>query len=376
MFERFTVKQQTQPQSYSPQNPPTYTPNDEIALRELLKALWDGKLIVILITTLFTVVGIVFSLQAQEWWSASAKITKAQPQDISSYQQQVIQFQPVLDFYQEDGTMLLSKELNGLLDQEVMFKRFIDVFNSSNNKRDFLASSVEFNDVQQVLNHGAAVDGVSTSYAGWFSRISAVEDRKESGLSFSLKFQSISKESSLNLLTSYISATESKVQQDVLDNLQAVVNSKKNEFNQQKIILEAQAKSKLLNETERAKYALDIAQAAGVERQILTGNDNELFAIDMGSKGLEAKIRVLESVKNLSVIEPRLQQTSAKLDILDTLKIDRTVEFQTFRYLESVEQPLTRDKPKRALIVVLSTLLGGMLGVAIVLVRFAFRKED
>lgn len=33
-------------------------------------------------------------------------------------------------------------------------------------------------------------------------------------------------------------------------------------------------------------------------------------------------------------------------------------------------------KPKRALIVVLGTLLGGILGVAIVLVRFAFRKED
>ncbi|MUK29453.1 lipopolysaccharide biosynthesis protein [Aliivibrio fischeri] len=33
-------------------------------------------------------------------------------------------------------------------------------------------------------------------------------------------------------------------------------------------------------------------------------------------------------------------------------------------------------KPKRALIVALGALLGGMLGVAIVLVRFAFRKED
>ncbi|MBF4242170.1 GNVR domain-containing protein, partial [Vibrio anguillarum] len=40
------------------------------------------------------------------------------------------------------------------------------------------------------------------------------------------------------------------------------------------------------------------------------------------------------------------------------------------------EQPLTRDKPKRTLIVVLGGMLGGMLGVAMVLVRFAFRKEE
>ncbi|WP_354623214.1 GNVR domain-containing protein [Psychromonas sp. MME2] len=32
--------------------------------------------------------------------------------------------------------------------------------------------------------------------------------------------------------------------------------------------------------------------------------------------------------------------------------------------------------PKRALICVLATLLGGMLGVAIVLVRFAFNKKE
>ncbi|MGR6832876.1 GNVR domain-containing protein [Aliivibrio wodanis] len=33
-------------------------------------------------------------------------------------------------------------------------------------------------------------------------------------------------------------------------------------------------------------------------------------------------------------------------------------------------------KPKRALIIVLGTLLGGMLGVVIVLVRFAFREKS
>ncbi len=96
----------------------------------------------------------------------------------------------------------------------------------------------------------------------------------------------------------------------------------------------------------------------------------------MGAKGLEAKIKALESVKNLSVIEPRLQQINAKLDMLEHLEVDRAVEFQTFRFLENVEQPITRDKPKRSLIVVLGTLLGGVLGIVIVLIRFAFRKED
>ncbi|OOE97468.1 LPS O-antigen length regulator [Salinivibrio sp. MA351] len=47
-----------------------------------------------------------------------------------------------------------------------------------------------------------------------------------------------------------------------------------------------------------------------------------------------------------------------------------------FKTVDPAIVPEEKAGPKRALICVLATLLGGMLGVAIVLVRFAFRKED
>ena len=50
--------------------------------------------------------------------------------------------------------------------------------------------------------------------------------------------------------------------------------------------------------------------------------------------------------------------------------------FRPFSYLDAPDEPLTRDKPNPPLIVVLATLLGGMLGVGIVLVRHAFRKHE
>ncbi len=61
--------------------------------------------------------------------------------------------------------------------------------------------------------------------------------------------------------------------------------------------------------------------------------------------------------------------------MLDILKVDHNVQFQTYKILEDAEQPISRDKPKRALVAILGTLLGAMLGVAIVLIRFAFRKN-
>lgn len=214
-------------------------------------------------------------------------------------------------------------------------------------------------------------------YADWFKKISAeAEDKKDSLSPYDLTFQSTTKQSSYQLLSDYLESIQAKERNDAFNNLQAIVDAKRNELIQQKAILESQAKARLAVEAERSRFALNIASAAGVEKPIQTNNGTEIFAIDLGSKALAAKVNALESVKNLSVIEPRLQQINAKLNMLETLKVDRNIEFKTFRFLENVEQPIARDQPKRALIVALGILLGGMLGVAMVLVRFAFRKQD
>lgn len=369
--------------SYPPQVPNSFQTNDEIDLRELFKALWDGKVIIMASTVIFAAFAVLFALNSQEWWSSKAKVSQPQPQDIAAYQQQVKQFQPVFDIYQEDGTVLVSEELNDLVDTEVLFQRFIDSFNSSNSKREFLDSSKEFQafkakldtDTDTDVKSEVALEAQRGLYAEWFSKITATEVDKKVG-TYSISFQATTKESSFSLLNSYIEVLKQKVHQDALNNLDAIISGKRNELVQQKRILETQASNKLLVEAERAKYALDIAQAAGVEQPIQTNSNNEVFAIDLGAKALAAKVTALKSLKNLSVVEPRLQQIDAKLAMLENLAIDRSIQFQTFRFLENVEQPITRDKPKRALIAVLGTLLGGMLGVAIVLVRFAFRREE
>lgn len=364
---------------HPPQVPAAYHQNDEIDLRELFKALWDGKLTIVLATMFCTVLAVTYALTTQEWWSSTAKIAEPQSQDMAAYQKLVKQFQPLFDIYQEDGTILVSKDLDNLIDTKVLFKRFIDAFDSVDNKRDFLDTSREFQSFKAKLqgNASTSVDEERRQlYSEWFDKINADATDKSPLSPYELTLQSTTKENSYALLQEYIQVTQSKAQNDALNNLQTIIDTKHNELVQQKRILESQARNRLEVEAERAKYALNIATAAEVDKPIQSYNDKEIFSIDLGTKALAAKVTALESVKNLSVIEPRLQQIDAKLDMLKTLKIDRDIQFQTFRFLENVEQPISRDKPKRALIAVLGTLLGGMLGVAIVLVRFAFRRED
>ncbi|WP_039974632.1 Wzz/FepE/Etk N-terminal domain-containing protein [Vibrio jasicida] len=95
---------------------------------------------------------------------------------------------------------------------------------------------------------------------------------------------------------------------------------------------------------------------------------------------------IAETSQNLAYLNTQLQKT-AVADMQSTFY--KLIEEQTkslmlaevqeefiFKVVDPAVVPELKDGPKRALICVLGTLLGGMLGVAFVLVRFAFRQED
>ncbi|ELB2149628.1 LPS O-antigen length regulator [Vibrio parahaemolyticus] len=93
---------------------------------------------------------------------------------------------------------------------------------------------------------------------------------------------------------------------------------------------------------------------------------------------------IAETSQNLAYLNTQLQKT-AVADMQSTFY--KLIEEQTkslmlaevqeefiFKVVDPAVVPELKDGPKRALICMLGTLLGGMLGVAVVLVRFAFRK--
>lgn len=362
-----------------PQIPSFYEQNDEIDLKELFMALWQGKWIIILTTVVFAIGAITYALTAQEWWSSSAKIAVPQVQDFTQYQSQVKQYQAIFEVYQEDGTILVNDFLDSLIDSEILFKSFIMAFDSNKNKRNFLDSNAVFQDFKNKLDADADADADEATrrlYNEWFSKLTTSQPDKSNKNIIELKVQATTKLDSYNMLQNYIVYISDIVRRDALQNLNATIISKKNELLQQKAALSLQAKQNLEVEIQRAEYALQIATAAKVNAPVQNLGEKEIFSINLGSAAIEAKINALKTISNLSVIEPRLQQIDSKLTLINNTKINPEIEFASFQYLDDVQMPLNRDKPKRALIAVLGALLGGMLGVAIVLVRFAFRNES
>lgn len=94
---------------------------------------------------------------------------------------------------------------------------------------------------------------------------------------------------------------------------------------------------------------------------------------------------IAETTQNLSYLNAQLKKTSVA-DMQSTFY--KLIEEQTkslmlaevqdefvFKVIDPAVAPEVKDQPKRALICVLGTLLGGMIGTVIVLIRFSLRKQ-
>lgn len=356
-----------------------YPANDEIDLKELFAALWQGKWLIIMTTLFCSVIAIGYALTAQEWWSAKATVSQPQLQGIASYQQAVKRYQPLFDVYQEDGTIIVSNTLDSLIYPKLIFQQFIQTFNANGTKRRFMQTNPTFLTLQkQMLDQIDDPEVMQKLYEEWFERIQASAVDKKANDIFTLSFQSVDKASSLTLLNEYIKFVNQTLNQQLNDDLLSTLATKYGELTQQEKNLLEQAQLRLHVELERTQYALNIAEAADIKQPVQNLGEQELFAINIGSRALKAKVDALKSIKDLSVFEPRLTILQSKLSQFDLETLSAEVKWSVngFYYLDQPEQPLTRDKPKRALIVVLGCLLGGMLGVAMVLVRFAFRSEE
>lgn len=340
--------------------------NDEIDLKELIMALWQEKVTIIIVTVVFAIIAIAYALLAQQWWTSTAKVTIARPQEILAYNQQVTPYKSLFQIEAETADSL--------------FKEFIRIYNSANNKKEFLDNNSEFQAIKAELSSDKELndDELRVLYNKWFEKINAVViDPKSNDPATMLSFQAMTKESSYNLLKEYIDVTKNIAVRDTMEELQNIVDIKIQDFEQQKALLETQTKNTLAVEIERTQYALAMAQAAELNAPLqIVNQDSGMFPIGLGAKALEVKLNALKSLKTMEIIEPQFKTVNAKLAILRSLKIDHEVKFQLFRYLADIDYPINRDSPKRALIVILGTLLGGMIGVGIVLIRFAFFKTD
>ena len=175
------------------------------------------------------------------------------------------------------------------------------------------------------------------------------------------------------LLNQYVDKLNDKVWKSKSAELNTVLKEEVAELENEKKLLEFRAETDRKNAIEVIGKAKNVAEKANVKELNLTamqGNAN-VNSADMlfflGTKALDAQI---DNLKNRPITMPtryyEVERMLAALKNPPEFKVD----IKSYRYLQAPDEPLTKDKPQKGLILLLGTLLG-IIGAGIGILVFS-----
>ncbi|WP_421247258.1 LPS O-antigen chain length determinant protein WzzB [Aeromonas jandaei] len=354
--------------------------SDEIDLRELVLVLWRQKFLILLVTSVFVVVGIGYSMTARQVWTSQALISEPSVSQVAALQLAVDKIQAIM------SNSSNSKSNNGnnngappsaaafsSLEQPAIYQSFISAFNSMNNKRAFLMQEGIY--VAEMEREGVSDKRSKRALMSKLAESISAKAQDKTSEDMTLSFSAETPELAQQRLVKYINFVQQQQLKSKNTELQSIWQNRIKALTAQYDSVKADTLLKRQEELQRVGYSLRISKAAGVDAPLEKIDSQEIFNIQLGTKGLAEKLDILNEIKDPELLNPELGRIRLQLSSLKALNL-QDVEFTSFNMIDSPEEPFTRDKPKRPLIVVLATLLGGMLGVAIVLVRHAFRRPE
>ncbi|WP_033136605.1 LPS O-antigen chain length determinant protein WzzB [Aeromonas finlandensis] len=341
--------------------------SDEIDLRELVLELWRQKFLILSVTLLFAIAGIGYAMTARQVWTSQALISEPSIEQVNVFQLRIDQLKnslPVESSVAMDFSTLQRAEL---------YRSFVAAFNSMNNKRTFLTEQGIFS--EELSKAGVTDRRSERALMSKLGEVIVAKPFDKTGTDMTLSFSAETAELAQQRLVKYIEFVQNKQVADKNAELRSLWKNRIKALTSQYENIKSDTLQTRQDDIRRTQYSLRISQAAGVEKPLERMNSKDIFNIDLGSKGLAEKLKILEEIKDPEVLNEGLGKVRLQLSGLKALQLTNA-PFDSFKMIDSPEEPFTRDKPKRPLIVVLATLLGGMLGIAIVLVRHAFRRSE
>lgn len=344
--------------------------DDEIDLKELFLTLWQGRFIIVSCMLLCLVISVIYVVSVQPWWTAKAIVTKPYISQVAAFSQAVKGYQGAFEQYNftEKTDIIKDVTLESLIDRDAMFSLFIQTFNSTENKNQFLNSNLEFKAIQKKLKQNNIEDEHTKREIlnKWYERIISNKDNKID--SYTLSVKSISENESYELLKNYIHFINEIAKRQLIDNLKSTLSIKRTELEQKLQFRIMLAKRNLKQQIIRAENGLKIAEAAKINQPLENWEVDNNFPIAMGVDGIKEKINILKAIDNLQVTDDKIGIIINQLSLINT-PISKMEDVQLFTYIEQPEIPLSKDSPQIVLIILISLIFGFIFGVVIIIVK-------
>lgn len=340
--------------------------NGKDELKGIISILMQGKWLILTITIAFMIIGATVAFSFQPWWTSKAKITKPMISDYPVLYSNVKSLSPYFSTESRSGQMIVDKSLESIIDDELIFDMFLSNFDSNNNKQEFIRENSDF----QSLFDGKEFDteNARDNFISSLLQLIKLEKLKYSD-DIIVSIQLTSQNGAKDALESYINFVNKKVVTQILNNLQAIVGAKKDLILSKISLLEDELKFKIELEKKKTQMAIKIAEAANIQKPILTPNDSEkYFSIALGAEALNEKFKVLKSLDNHDLFSGDINYYKTQLKHLNSSVVN-DLTLQSFNYLDQPSYPFGKDKPKRLFILIVSMIFGFVTGVVFVIFR-------
>ncbi|CDG23119.1 Lipopolysaccharide biosynthesis protein wzzE [Xenorhabdus poinarii G6] len=331
----------------------------ELDIRALCYALWYGKIWIIALTIIFAAAALGASYLMQQKWSATATVDLPTTNNLGSYYSQQ-QFLRNLDTH-------INASPEGQLPTipDGAYNEFMTQASAYDTRREFWLQSDYY--TQRKEGNGKA-DAVLLEELINDIKITRHEDQTSSNGSIKLMAETAADAN--RLLRQYIAFANQRAGSHLNNEIKGAwatrTQSMKALVKRQEIVAQAMYHREL----NVLQQSLKVAEKQGIHRNQTDTPIKELPEFRMfmlGTSLLQAQIETLKAIG-----PDYSTDYDQNIAMLTTLNVGPTLQdsFLTYRYLRTPEEPVTRDSPRRAFMMILWGAVGLLVGAGVALVRY------
>ncbi|KMJ45639.1 lipopolysaccharide biosynthesis protein WzzE [Xenorhabdus khoisanae] len=330
----------------------------ELDIRALCYALWRGKIWIIALAIIFAAVALSASSLMQQKWSATAVVDLPTTNNLGSYYSQQ-QFLRNLDTH-----INASPEAQLPTIPDGAYKEFMIQVAAYDTRREFWLDSDYY---KQRRKGTTKADAVLLDELINNIQITRSDDRKVPN--DNIKLTAETAVDANQLLRRYIAFANQRASTHLNNEIKGAWATRTQSMKALVKRQEMVAKAMYNRELNVLQQSLKVAEKQGIHRNQTNIPIEELPESKMFMLGmplLQAQIETLEATgPNYSI------DYDQNMAMLATLNVGPTLQgtFQTYRYLRTPEEPVNRDSPRRAFMMIMWGAIGMLVGAGVALVK-------
>lgn len=330
---------------------------NELDIRGLFRTLWAGKFWIIGVALVFALIALAYTFFARQEWSATAITDRPTVNMLGGFYSQQ-QFLRNLDV----KANLVPADQPSVMDEA--YKEFIMQLASWDTRRDFWSQTDYYK--QRMVGNSKADAALLDELINNIQYTPADALRN---LSDNVKLTAETAPDSNNLLRQYIAFASQRAASHLNDELKGAWAARTIQMKAQVKRQEEVANAIFKRRAHSVMQALKVAEQHNISRsetEVPSDElpDSELFLL--GRPMLQARL------ENLQAVGPEFDlDYDQNRAMLNTLNVGPTLDprFQTYRYLRTPDEPVKRDSPRRAFLMIMWGMVGALIGAGVALTR-------